>query len=103
LANIRECDALVQVVRQFDDGDIIHVHGKVDPVYDADIINTELIMADLEQVDRALPSLEKAKNRSKDQDTLLEVYKIVKAALDSGTLIYDVIEDMTEPQRKTLK
>lgn len=103
LANIRECDALVQVVRQFDDGDIIHVHGKVDPIYDADIINTELIMADLEHVDRALPSLAKAKNRSKDQDTLLEVYTIVKAALDAGTLIYDVIEDMTEPQRKALK
>lgn len=103
LANIRECDALVQVVRQFADGDIIHVHGKVDPVYDADIINTELIMADLEQVDRALPALAKAKNRSKDQDTLLEVYTMVKAALDTGTLIYDIVEDFTPEQRKALK
>lgn len=90
-------------MRQFADGDIIHVHGKVDPIYDADIINTELIMADLEQVDRALPSLEKTKNRNRDQDTLLEVYKMVKAALDAGRMIYDIIEDFTADQRKALK
>jgi len=90
-------------VRQFADGDIIHVHGKVDPIYDADIINTELIMADLEQVDRALPSLAKTKNRSKDQDILLEVYIMVKAALDSGKLIYDIIEEFSPDQRKALK
>jgi ribosome-binding ATPase len=93
----------VQVVRYFQDGDIIHVHGKVDPIYDADIINTELIMADLEQVDRALPPLDKSKNRSKDQDTLLEVYKKSKTALDSGKLIYDIIDDFSEPELKALK
>ena len=103
LANIRETDALVQVIRYFQDGDIIHVHGKVDPIYDADIINTELIMADLEQVDRALPSLDKAKNKTRDQDTLLEVYKACKAALESGILIHDIMFDMTPDQLKALK
>jgi hypothetical protein len=60
-------------------------------------------MADLEQVDRALPSLDKAKNKTRDQDTLLEVYKACKAALDSGILIYDIIGDFTPDQLKALK
>ena len=52
LANIREVDAITQVVRCFEDGNIIHVEGSVDPIRDVEVINLELILADMEQVDR---------------------------------------------------
>jgi len=57
LSHIREVDAIVQVIRYFKDSDITHVHGSVDPVYDAEIINTELIIADMESVERNHTSL----------------------------------------------
>ena len=57
LANIREVDAITQVVRCFEDGNIIHVEGSVDPVRDVEVINLELILADMEQVDRRLGRL----------------------------------------------
>jgi len=60
LANIRECDAIVQVVRSFKDGDVIHVDGKVDPSADIETITTELILADLATVDNRLKKLEGA-------------------------------------------
>ena len=59
LANIREADAICEVVRAFEDDDIIHVNGHVDPDDDIDTINTELILADLQTIDNALPKLEK--------------------------------------------
>ncbi len=59
LANIREADAICEVVRAFEDDDIVHVNGHVDPADDIDTINTELILADLQTIDNALPKLEK--------------------------------------------
>jgi len=59
LSHIRETDAIVQVLRYFKDTDVVHVEGGVDPMRDVEIINTELIMADLEQIERHLPPLEK--------------------------------------------
>ena len=59
LANIREVDAITQVVRCFEDGNIIHVEGSVDPIRDVEVINLELILADMEQVDRRLGRLAK--------------------------------------------
>ena len=59
LANIRESDAICQVIRVFTDPDVVHVEGKVDPKDDIEIINTELILADLQTVEKALPRLEK--------------------------------------------
>ena len=59
LANIREADAICEVVRAFEDDDIVHVNGKVDPADDIDTINTELILADLQTIENALPKLEK--------------------------------------------
>lgn len=83
LSHIREVDALVQVVRYFQDSEITHVHGSIDPLYDAEIINMELIIADLESVDKNVASLEKmAQKRSKEQDALYEIYKLAKEALD---------------------
>lgn len=59
LSHIRECDCLVEVVRCFDDADIIHVEGKTDPIRDIEIINVELILADLEIVNNRISKIEK--------------------------------------------
>ncbi|MDK2773764.1 MAG: 50S ribosome-binding GTPase, partial [Tabrizicola sp.] len=67
LANIRECDAIAHVLRCFEDGDITHVEGRIDPVADAETIETELMLADLESVERRLTALAK-KLRGGDQD-----------------------------------
>jgi ribosome-binding ATPase len=77
LANIRECDAIAHVLRCFEDGDITHVEGRIDPVADAETIETELMLADLESVERRLAGLaRKIKGGDKDaadQDRLLRV------------------------------
>lgn len=77
LSHIREVDAIIHVLRCFDDQDITHVHGKVDPIYDAEIIETELIIADLESVERRLTNLQKKlktgdKSSKKEQVEFLE-------------------------------
>ncbi len=75
LANIRECDAIAHVLRCFEDGDITHVEGRIDPVADAETIETELMLADLESIERRLANLSrKIKGGDKDsvdQDRLL--------------------------------
>ncbi len=75
LANIRECDAIAHVLRCFEDGDITHVEGRIDPVADAETIETELMLADLESVERRRANLaRKMKGGDKeaaDQDRLL--------------------------------
>ena len=77
LANIRECDAIAHVLRCFEDGDITHVEGRIDPVADAETIETELMLADLESVERRLAGLaRKIKGGEKDavdQDRLLRM------------------------------
>lgn len=82
LSHIREVDAILYVVRCFEDGDVVHVEGKVDPLRDADIVETELLLADLESLERRLPTLQKkAKGGDKDaqeQVGLVErVFKVV--------------------------
>ncbi len=82
LSHIREVDAIVHVVRCFDNGDITHVEGSVDPLRDAEIIETELVLADLESVEKRIPNLEKkAKSQDKDAkiqlELLQEVYKLL--------------------------
>src|SRR5207342_3468209 len=59
LANIREADAICQVVRVFDDADVVHVDGRIDPAEDISVIETELVLADLQTLERAIPRLEK--------------------------------------------
>ncbi|WP_136684764.1 redox-regulated ATPase YchF [Falsirhodobacter xinxiangensis] len=85
LANIRECDAIAHVLRCFEDGDITHVEGRIDPVADAETIETELMLADLESVERRLANLaRKLKGGDKealDQDRLL---RAALAALEDG-------------------
>lgn len=85
LANIREVDAVVHVVRCFDDPNIIHVEGSVDPLRDIETIETELMLADLESVERQLPALEKkAKGGDEEAKTKIALLKIIHAALADG-------------------
>lgn len=72
LANIREVDAIVQVVRCFEDADITHVSGSVDPVRDMDIINTELLLADMETLTNVLRRVEKKALATRDKDLVVE-------------------------------
>jgi len=85
LANIRECDAIAHVLRCFEDGDITHVEGRIDPVADAETIETELMLADLESVERRLTALAKklrgGDQEVQDQDRLL---RAAQAALAEG-------------------
>ena len=84
LANIREVDAIVHVVRCFENGDIIHVEGTVDPIRDVETINIELILSDLEIVERAIDRTTKAAKSDKKLLEKLEVLVKVKAALEEG-------------------
>ena len=71
LANIRECDANCQVIRVFTDPDVVHVEGKVDPKDDIETINTELILADLQTLEKALPRLQKEARMNKERAGVL--------------------------------
>ena len=87
LANIREADAICQVVRVFSDGDVVHVDGKVDPLSDIETINTELALADLQTIEKALPRLEKEVKQNKEKIGELEEIKKAESALKEGKLI----------------
>jgi len=84
LANIRETDAIAEVVRFFADPDVTHVAGKVDPLSDVDTIKTELILADIATVEKALPRLEKEAKRDKAGIAKLEAAKKALAGLNEG-------------------
>jgi GTP-binding protein YchF len=85
LANIRETDAIVHVLRCFEDGDITHVEGSVDPVRDAQTIETELMLSDLDSLERRVVSVgKKAKGGDKDSKAQLDVMEPVLAALRDG-------------------
>ncbi len=87
LANIRETDAIVHVVRCFEDDNVIHVEGKVDPLSDIEVINTELALADLETVEKALLRTAKiAKSGDKDAKVRLALLETVREHLDAGGL-----------------
>jgi len=85
LANIREVDAIVHVLRCFDDGDVTHVEGGVDPLRDADIVETELMLADLESLERRVDAATKrARGGDKEAKALLEVMAPALDALRQG-------------------
>ncbi len=88
LANIRESDAICQVIRVFTDENVVHVEGKVDPRSDMDTINTELILADLQTVEKALPRLEKEARLNKERVGILEAAKKAYEVLSAGTTIF---------------
>ena len=84
LANIREVDAVVHVVRCFENGDIIHVEGSIDPIRDVETIDIELILSDLEIVERAIERTTKAAKSDKKLLDKLAVLEKVKAGLEAG-------------------
>jgi GTP-binding protein YchF len=88
LANIRECDAICQVVRVFSDDDVAHVAGEVDPQSDMEVVETELILADLQTLERAVPRLEKEVRNNKDRKALYEAAVDAQKALDGGTALF---------------
>jgi GTP-binding protein YchF len=84
LANIREADAIVQVVRGFSDPDVIHVDGKVDAASDMATINTELILADLQTLEKAIARYEKELKTKRIEPAVLEAALAAKAVLNEG-------------------
>jgi ribosome-binding ATPase len=95
LANIREADAIAQVVRGFVDGDVVHVDGKVDAASDIETINTELILADMETLDKARPRIEKEVKGKKMEPAALEAIDEAKAVLDAGKPLSSSDVDLT--------
>jgi hypothetical protein len=95
LANIREADAIAQVVRGFTDDDVVHVANKVSPKDDLEVINTELILADLETVEKALPRYEKTVKLKQAEPAVLATAQEAKAALEAGTLLSATSIDLT--------
>jgi len=100
LANIRETDAIIHVVRCFENADITHVEGSVDPLRDADIIDTELMLADLESVTKQVEGLaKKLKSNDKDIKAQHDFAVRVKTALEAGKPARTIVPSDAEEQR----
>jgi GTP-binding protein YchF len=93
LANIREASAICQVVRAFSDPNVVHVDGKISPRDDIETINTELILADIQTLDKALPRLEKEAKVRKDRAPAAAAAAAARQLLDGGTTLYAGAQD----------
>ena len=102
LANIREVDAIIHVVRCFDNDDIIHVSGSIDPMRDIEVINLELALSDLTQVERRIERLKKqARGNNKEAVAELEVLEKILPSLNQGKSVRQV--DLTEDEEAIIK
>ncbi len=88
LANIREADAICQVIRAFKDDDVVHVDGKVSPKDDIETINTELVLADLQTLEKAVPRLEKEVKGKKVDPAVLATAIAAQTVLEAGDTLY---------------
>ena len=88
LANIREASAICQVVRAFSDPNVVHVDGKISPGDDIETINTELILADIQTIDKALPRLEKEAKTRKERAPMFQHATAARELLDGGTTLH---------------
>ena len=88
LAHIRECDAICQVVRVFSDDDVTHVAGRVDPGSDIEVVETELILADMQTLERALPRMEKEARTAKERRPVYEAALSAQQLLDAGRTLF---------------
>ena len=104
LANIREVDAIVHVLRCFEDDDITHVEGKIDPVADAETVETELMISDLESLERRVVNTRK-KATGKDKEALAQLPVMEKAleALNEGKPVRTIVADLDPEDRRTLR
>lgn len=105
LSHIREVDAIVQVLRHFQDSDIVHVEGGVDPLRDREIINTELIFADLEHIEKVLPNLQKRAKiaQNKEDKKVAEILEKIQKVLMEGKLANTIKEDFSDEELKLIK
>ena len=87
LANIREADAICMVTRAFEDPDVVHVDGKVEPSGDIETISTELVLADMQTLEKAIPRLEKEVRGKKTEPVVLETAQAALKVLEEGTLL----------------
>ena len=88
LANIRESDAICQVLRAFHDDDVVHVEGRVSPEEDMETINTELILADMQTLEKAIPRLQKEARNDKSKQPQLDAALKAQEVLNAGTTIF---------------
>ena len=95
LANIREADAICQVVRVFTDDDVTHVDGRIDPKSDIEVIETELILADLQTLEKAVPRLEKEARTHKDRRPAYEAAVAAQEILNGGTTLFSAGVDVS--------
>ncbi|KKU53955.1 MAG: GTP-binding protein YchF [Candidatus Wolfebacteria bacterium GW2011_GWC1_47_103] len=103
LTHIRETNAIVEVLRCFPSGDIIHVEQGVDPIRDMDIINTELILKDLETVDKRIGKLESEARADKKKQVDLDIVKNLRTVLDEGKMVNSMDEKvLAEPAVKEM-
>ena len=104
LSHIREVDAIIHVLRCFEDQDITHVHGKIDPIHDAEIVETELIIADLESIDKRIASNEKKlKSGDKKIAETIELLKASKAVLEQGNPVRTLIDKYSKKDLSSLQ
>ena len=101
LANIREVDAIVHVVRCFESDDIIHVSGSVDPVRDIEVINLELALADLAQIEKRIARTRKDAKKNKDAQVELELLEKLEAAINEGKTVRQV--ELNEDEEAIVK
>jgi len=99
LANIRESDAICQVIRVFNDPDVVHVDGRVSPKDDMETINTELILADLQTLEKAIPRLQKEARLNKERAAVLEAAEQANEVLSAGRTAFEAGLD-PEPLRE---
>ena len=104
LANIREVDAIVHVLRCFEDGDVTHVDGRVDPASDAETVETELMLSDLESLEkRVLATRKKASGKDKEALQQLPIMEKALAALNDDRPVRTIVPDLDPEERRTLK
>ena len=103
LSHIREVDAIVEVVRCFEDTNIIHVEDNIDPIRDIEIINLELILADIEVIGNRIDKIKKKAQSTKDKDALLEIEALTKAKDSLERNIPLRIVDFTKEEKEMLK
>ena len=103
LANIREADAICQVTRAFSDPDIVHVDGKVDPASDIETITTELVLADMQTLEKALPRMEKEVRGKKLPAEHLDEAKRALEVLNEGKTLYSVRDTFDQDILKTFQ
>ncbi len=103
LSHIRSCDAICQVVRAFDEGDVVRSDSSRDPAYDIEVINTELALADLQTVDNRLPRFQKEVRANPKLQPILTSLESAKATLDEGKPLSSLGEDWRKDNAESLR